>query len=97
MLKNLKIDQELKGRVVFASNVRQVLDYVRRGEVEAGIVYATDIVNGEQDVHVVATADPKTHESIEYPAARVLPQNGSIEWYVDEAAAADLVKAVAAT
>jgi molybdate transport system substrate-binding protein len=58
----------LKPHLVFAENVRQVLDYVDRGEVDAGIVYATDvgIAHGKA---IVAAAAPE--DRIRYPIAAV--------------------------
>jgi molybdate transport system substrate-binding protein len=59
-------------RLVYGANVRQVLDYVVRGEVAAGVVYATDAREAGADaVRVVATADAGTHDPIVYPAAVV--------------------------
>lgn len=54
---------KLDGRFVLAGDVRQVLDYVRRKEVDAGVVYATDarlarlpamVAQGAPDVVYVA-------------------------------------------
>ena len=42
-LTSLKIWDRIQPRLVLAENVRQVLDYVSRGEVEAGLVYASDV------------------------------------------------------
>lgn len=44
----------LQGRVVLAESVRQVLDYLRRGEVDAGFVFVTDLPAAEGRVRVVA-------------------------------------------
>ena len=71
VIKKLGIDQKLQDRVIYGTNVRQVLDYVERGEVVAGIVYATDAREGGEKVKVVAKADPSMHEPIQYPAVVV--------------------------
>jgi molybdate transport system substrate-binding protein len=64
----MKLYDAVSGRLVFGSNVRQVLDYVQRGEVAAGIVYSTDAKQAGKKVKVVAVAAPSTHEPIVYPA-----------------------------
>ena len=70
-LTNLKLTDAVRPRLVLGQNVRQVLTYVRRGEVEAGLVYATDAKSAGDAVRVVATADADTHDAIEYPAVVV--------------------------
>lgn len=61
--------QAVEPKIVFADNVRQVLDYVARGEVEAGFVYRTDAGIMKDKVRVVLTAGG--HSPITYPAAVV--------------------------
>ena len=59
----------VRPKLVFAENVRQVLDYVARGEVDAGIVYATDAMTRPEDVTVVAAAPAGSHKPVVYPIA----------------------------
>jgi molybdate transport system substrate-binding protein len=59
----------LQPRLVYADNVRQVLDYVARGEVEAGFVYRSDASMAGDKVRQVATVGG--HAPVTYPAAIV--------------------------
>ncbi len=70
VLEKLKIWSEIKSKLVFANNVRQVLASVESGNADAGLVYATDAKISDK-VKVVVTADEKYHSPIIYPLAVV--------------------------
>ena len=67
-LTSLGIYDAVNAKAVLAKDVRQVLTYVETGNVDAGIVYATDAASSSK-VTVVATAPPKSHAPVIYPGA----------------------------
>jgi molybdate transport system substrate-binding protein len=60
--------QGLTAKFVLADSVRQVLDYVSRGEAEAGFVYRTDALAAGNKVRIVLSATG--HDPVSYPVAR---------------------------
>jgi molybdate transport system substrate-binding protein len=71
VLRAFHLTDAVSPRLVKGENVRQVLMYVERGEVDAGIVYGTDAKIAGAAVSVAAVAPGSTHEPIEYPAVIV--------------------------
>jgi molybdate transport system substrate-binding protein len=59
----------IEPKMVAANNVRQALDYVARGEVDAGFVYSTDAAIMADKVKVALTVP--TQRPILYPAAPI--------------------------
>lgn len=68
VLQKLKLLPDVKSKLVYANNVRQVLASVESGNADAGLVYATDAKISNQ-VKVVVAADEKYHSQIIYPLA----------------------------
>lgn len=69
-LTNLKLWDGLEkdDKIMYAKDVKSVLNYVETGNVDAGIVYASDAKTSDK-VNVVATIDEGNHSPIVYPAA----------------------------
>jgi molybdate transport system substrate-binding protein len=61
--------ETLKPKFIYGESVRQVLDYVGRGEVDAGFVFATDAAIAQGKVKTAAQV--QGHQPIIYPVALV--------------------------
>jgi molybdate transport system substrate-binding protein len=68
-LKYFKLWDSIKDKLIFAENVRQVLDYVVRNEVDAGLVYSTDAMVRSKEVKIVLTLPENSHQPVIYPIA----------------------------
>jgi molybdate transport system substrate-binding protein len=62
--------ESVQRKAVFARDVSQVLTFVQTGNVDAGVVYKTDVMRGT-NVRLVEVAPDESHSSIEYLAAVV--------------------------
>ena len=61
--------ESLQPKLIMGESVRQVLDYVSRAEVDAGLVYATDAAIAQGKVKTAA--EVQGHQPIVYPVALV--------------------------
>jgi molybdate transport system substrate-binding protein len=63
----LKILDNVKSKANYGSNARQVLTWVENGDVDCGVVYATDAALSDK-VKVVCEAPESSHKPVIYPA-----------------------------
>lgn len=63
---NAGIYEMSKSKLIFAENVRQVLDYVEHGEVDAGFVYFSDTIKSNMSV---SSINDSLYPPIVYPVA----------------------------
>ena len=88
-LKALGLWDRVQPKLVLAENVRQALDYVARGEVDAGFVYTTDAAIRRGQVVEAFRPTEDTYRPVVYPAAVVAaskhaalgPRRSSISWW----------------
>lgn len=69
-LERANLYEKLKPKYVLAKDVRQVLTYVETENVEAGIVYTSDLKASDKIKNAI-TIEYKMHDEIIYPAAIV--------------------------
>jgi molybdate transport system substrate-binding protein len=70
-LRALGLWERVQPKLVLAENVRQALDYVARGEVDAGFVYTTDAVARAERVKEAFRPAEDTYRPVTYPVAVV--------------------------
>ncbi len=66
-LTRMKLWDALGPKFIYGANVRQALEYVRRGEVDAGFVYMTDVISTKDGVKAAGVLS----KGALYPAAVV--------------------------
>lgn len=70
-LRAVGVWERLGPKLVLGENVRQVLEYVARGEVDAGFVYATDVAAAGPRVRTAFRPGEDTYPPVVYPVAVV--------------------------
>lgn len=82
---NKGIASALEGKLVYAKDVRAVLNYVESGDADCGFVYRTDALLLDEDAGVIiGDVDSDLHDAIVYPAAILTdaPQaDGAADFY----------------
>lgn len=95
-LTSMKLLDQVKPKAVYGKDVKEVLAWVESGNVDAGIVYASD-AQGDTKVTVVAAAPADTHKAILYPAAVIKASKNAAEAqkfldFLSSSAASDVFK-----
>ena len=70
VLKSSGLWETLKDRIVLCENVRQVMDYTARNEVDAGMVFRTDASAGK-DIEIISEAPEQSHNPVLYVIAAI--------------------------
>lgn len=68
VFKYFGILEEIKTKAVYAKDVKEVLAWVKTGNVDVGIVYATD-VSRLDDINKICIAPEESHAPVVYPIA----------------------------
>jgi len=62
---------KLQGKIVYAKDVNQVINYVESGEAVCGIVYKSDAMHIKES-SIVVTFDNSSHKTISYPGGVIV-------------------------
>ncbi len=68
-LTSMGLWSKVESKIVYAQDVRQVLTYVESGNVDAGLVYRSDVIGAGETVKIIAAAPEDSHKPIVYPMA----------------------------
>ena len=68
-LRSLGLWEALRPKLIFAENVRQALEYVASGEVDAGFVYATDAATRAGRIKEAGRPPQESYTPVTYPGA----------------------------
>lgn len=68
-LRSLGLWEALRPKLIFAENVRQALEYVARGEVDAGFVYSTDAATRAGRIKEAGRLPQESYAPVTYPGA----------------------------
>ncbi len=85
VLVSLGLWDVLQPKLILTGNVRQALTYVVQGEVDAALVYATEVQSAGTAVRVVAAAPEGSYPPVLYPIAVIKssPQSAQSRAFVD--------------
>lgn len=70
VLTSLDLWKMTEPKAIYGKDVRQVLNWVETGNVDAGIIYYTDALNSKK-AKIIATASKSTHSPVSYPIALI--------------------------
>ncbi|MBI5633272.1 MAG: molybdate ABC transporter substrate-binding protein [Nitrospirae bacterium] len=70
-LRSLGLWDAVQSKLVYAEHVKQVMDYVSRGEVDAGMVFLTDAMGRSKELRVIAEAPASSHRPVVYTIAAI--------------------------
>ncbi|MBU5313012.1 molybdate ABC transporter substrate-binding protein [Tissierella carlieri] len=73
---NLNIADKINSKLVLANDVRTVLTWVESGEVDCGIVYATDAFTSDS-INIITEAPEGSHKEVSYPVAVIKDSQNS--------------------
>jgi molybdate transport system substrate-binding protein len=71
ILTRLGLFDQVKPKEIYPANIQAAVEYVAKGEVDAGIIFATEARAGGDRVRIAVTSDPSWHGAIVYPIAVV--------------------------
>ena len=91
ILPKLDMLDSVKPKLIYTETVNQTLEYVSRGEVDAGIVWSSEALAGGDKIKTAAIADPNWYGKVEFVIGTVTAsQNKSLgQSFVDFVLGAD--------